>query len=75
MPPTRPKAQFRQQQQRPPQPQGARRFNAPPLYQVRNLPFEKQMVSAFYHLAAACSRVVHAFSGNHMPQGYVLMPE
>jgi hypothetical protein len=69
MPPTRQLQHFRQQraQQAPaPRRQG---YQHMPLSQARNLPLERQLATAFYHIAAACARVVHAFSGPNVPTG------
>jgi hypothetical protein len=69
MPPTRQQQHFRQQRAQQAPAQRRQGYQHAPLSQVRNLPLDKQMATVFYHLAAACARVVHAFSGTNVPAG------
>ncbi len=56
MPPKRQQQHFRQQRaQQAPAP-GQQGYQHTPLSQVRNLRLERQLATAFYHIAAACAR-------------------
>jgi hypothetical protein len=67
---TRQQQHFRQQlAQQAPAP-GRQGYQHTPLSQVRNLQLVRQLATGFYHIAAACVRVVHAFLGPKVPTGY-----
>jgi hypothetical protein len=43
--------------------QQAKRFTAPGLHKISNLPTHKQLAAASFHIAASCCRIVAAFDG------------
>jgi hypothetical protein len=43
--------------------QQAKRYAAPGLHKIPNLPTHKQLAAAFFHIAASCCRIVSAFDG------------
>jgi hypothetical protein len=48
-------------------PKGKMSYVPSPLAHIPHLPIHKQLAAAFFHLAASCARVVHAFDGTDVP--------